>query len=1185
MVLAFLIAVIVYVFFCLQHMLISTMGPSPNVQIPRFIIGESAAQFVALFALGIIFLAFDIRARDVRDRISGIIDAKPISNLELVVGRLSGIIILLCIPMLVFLGLAVLHGALAGLAGWGFGSPIEPWSVISFLVWDAIPHLAWWGGITMLLAVILRNRLLVVVVALGLYAFQTWIAFRVSWGHLELIGALTSQVIHPSDVAPIFVTGTIVLQRIGWLFLSIGLLMTTAIFLPRLIPRRQVFVWVVVGLFGMGISILWGLFHAYAGDLDQKQSWRQIHAEQDSSSFPDVQHLAGSVHIKPGNRLELDLSMIVSAPEENATNHVTFTLNPGYKIKNIFVDTDEIEDYSFQNGLLKIPANKFHTDSATLEIKAVGKPDQKFAYLDERINLKSANVLDLNVVMARFLGNRSYVFEPGYVALLPGVSWYPTSGVAIGGVDLRHHPRDHFTIDLTVTAPRNWHIAGPGKLDIQPDNKRKTTHRFQSDNPVVNIALIGAKFQRVSMTVQGTNFELLYSAKHRKTFAAMEPLLPQLTEWIEDRLSRVEQRYGLRYPYKTLTLVEVPAYLRVLGGGWSMDSTLFAPGVVMIRETGLPTARFDTKFKGQDGDQSFQELLAYVDNDLQGGNPFNGIAHNFVSYQTSPTGHGAIAMNYFIEDLVSDLIVERLPYYTTDTALSMLGAQQVAIASEQNTVSISVGVGISPTSGPTGRSGASVMRKQKTHNITNWTTIEQTSLGDLNFQDEPILSYDSVLLKNTYTLATLKDWMGDEALGRMLEAFLQQYRGTNYSYQDFLNFASTIEPQFIKISQNWIQAESLPGYVVSEPTMEQLAPVDQDDPMYQTVFKIRNAEPIAGVVRIQWTEEQDFDSDGGDARARSLPVQLIDANSSYQIAIKSNRKPEEVTIQVPLSLNRQAIKLRVPSSDEEPMRISQPLPDISPVQWDPSSSNQVVIDDLDSGFSITGKPFQVQIPQFIMFFAQNALAATGMAEQGTDHGIPVENWGLTGEQWLRIQNKGFGRYRRTFVQVPSVSVRASDQFVFSAEFATDLPKTGTWELEYSVPSRIFVDQMIRAQVNSDSESHDEHSTRASKLTVDLIVQINDETIPIEMDLFELKSEVDATIGDITINTKNVNDRLISSLVRSVEQAQQTSDVSYWLNLGSFDIDDPHVIVRISNKNSLKHTFADAVRWTYIEDGE
>ena len=253
---ASLVALISYISICVMHMFMSTNSPSPAVQIPRFIVGDSASQFIGLFVLAIIFLAFDIRARDVQDRISGIIDAKPISNLELVVGRLGGIITLLVIPILVFIFLVLLHGAVAGLAGWSFGAPVEIWSVLSFLTWDVVPILAWWGGLVMLLAVVLRNRLLVVLAALGIFALNMWFVTTLSWGQMEVAGGSVSQVIHPSDVAPVFWTGTIALQRIAWSLMAIGFFVTAATFLPRMLPRRLIFGLAGVGSFGAGVLVL-----------------------------------------------------------------------------------------------------------------------------------------------------------------------------------------------------------------------------------------------------------------------------------------------------------------------------------------------------------------------------------------------------------------------------------------------------------------------------------------------------------------------------------------------------------------------------------------------------------------------------------------------------------------------------------------------------------------------------------------------------------------------------------------------------------------------------------------------------------------------------------------------------------------------------------------------------------------
>lgn len=1169
-----------------MHMFMSTNSPSPAVQIPRFIVGDSASQFIGLFVLAIIFLAFDIRARDVQDRISGIIDAKPISNLELVVGRLGGIITLLVIPILVFIFLVLLHGAVAGLAGWSFGAPIEIWSVLSFLTWDVVPILAWWGGLVMLLAVVLRNRLLVVLAALGIFVLNMWFVTTLSWGQMEVAGGSVSQVIHPSDVAPVFWTGTIALQRIAWSLMAIGFFVTAATLLPRMLPRRLLFGLAGVGSFGAGVLVFIGLFASVDSDTNQQQHWVEVHQMQDTTSFPDVEHLRGEINIRPGNRIELALELAVTPPSSNTTEQVIFTLNPGYKITELALDGSTIndKDFTFEDGLLTIPSRYFGTESVTLSIDAVGKPDKRFAYLDASIDLKQVEIMNFQMAMARFLGNQNYVFQHGYVALLPGINWYPTAGVAIGHDDLQNYPRDHFTIDLTVTVPKNWYVAGPGKAEPESNGTARTSYRFQSTNHITDFAIIGSKFDRVATTVEGIEFELLYSPKHRKTFKAMEPILPSLREWIAERLT-IADKFGLKYPYETLTFVEVPSHLRVLGGGWSMDTTLYSPGIVMIRENLLPTARFDSKFKDREGEQSFQELVAYVDMDLRGGNPLIGIARNFATYQMSPTGRGAIALNFFIEDLITDLLTERLPYFTTNTALSLSQGTQIDMSGDDEGVTVSIGVGGPSAQNQRRNRGTTSIRHRNIHNLSVWSSIEETAVSDLNFYDEPLTSYDAVLLRNTYTLATLKEFVDEVALGNMLRDLLQKFRGQNYSYEEFREIAIAHEPRFDEITQNFITSNKLPGYIVSEPTIELAPSEDTATPVYQTVFDLRNTESGPGVVTVHWHEEQAFGSDEDDASRNSLAPLLIEPNSSYRFAIKSSLKPTKLFVEAPISLNREPIQLTIPSIDDTEIITVSSRPTSTKTQWNPIPSDQVIVDDLDLGFSVDGEPKEIELPWFVPRF----LVEMGMSQfeehESVDRGLPTYSDWRTETQWTRAQGSGFGRYRKTYTRVPSVSKDATEEVVFTAEFATKLPNSGTWELDYSVPSRILTEELIRVQVDSASESNDSVSTSSNTVPVGLTVQINDQIIPIEMDLFELKSEVDDKFGDIRINRENISDRLMSSLVHSIEQHQESSDTSFWLKLGTFNIVDPHVIVRISNQNSLSHTFADAVRWTYVGDGD
>lgn len=1179
--------IIFYIFFlttgaylniCLQHLQMSTAGPL-GTPIPRFVVGELGSVFVTFFTFGIVFLAFDIRGRDVRERVDSIIDTKPTSNIEFVVGRLGGIVLLLCIPMLVFIVLAFIHGFLAGLAGWSIGAPIEIWSVLSFLFWDALLQLLWWGGWIMLLAVILRNRLLVFVAAMGIFWFNSWIGSKLQWGEYLVTLAWTNQIIHPSDVAPNFYTGTIVFVRVAWMLLVIGLLSMVATLLPRITERRALGSLVGVCAFGLGALLIAGILNFQSRELVQKQAWFEVHRNQEISSFPDVTHLQGTIGINPGSHVDFHVVLTVIPPYQNTTDHMTFTLNPGYKIIDLTVDSTEIGDYTFQNGLLTIPKYHFGSHTTSLAIKAKGKPDPRFAYLDARLDPISADSHEFNGSMAVYLGSKNYVFRSDYVALLPGISWYPASGVAVGRDDLQRYPKDHFKIDLTVIVPKNWSVAGPGKSEFLTGDNLHNTFRFRPENPVVDVVLIGSKFEHATIKVQEIEFTILFSGKHRKVFAAMEPTIPYLKKWITDRLMVAEQ-HGLHYPYDALTLVEVPSYLRILGGGWSMDSILYGPGVVMIRETGIPTARFDVKFKHQAGEQSFQQLLDYADNDLQGGNPLNGIVRNFVSYQTSPVGSGAIALQYFIEDLVGDLIVERLPYFTTNTEFRLTPRVLGQFSDDDESVSVSVSAGSRNTPPRKSLGGTIVARWQNTNTSTNWSTIEETALSDLHFDTEPIKSYYAILLRNTYALYALKEWVDGEVLGNILRELLQHYRGLNFSFEEFRKIAISHVPQFDEITQNWINTNRLPGYVVSDPVVEQIATDESDAQIYQTTFKLRNVESIPGFVQIAWIEEKSPISTNEQSSGFGyLPIQLIEPHSAYRFAIKSDFKLTSVTIDVPMSLNRQTIVLPVSSEADVEMNSSNSRPTVQPIQWNPLQSDQVIIDDLDSGFTVSGIPKEPEFPWYVPTFVEEMILIVNEQSEDIDRGLPIYDKLNVNLQWTRANNSGFGRFRNTFTRVPSVPTESAPEDLYTAEFAANLPHTGMWRLSYSVPGQILLEHMVRNHDHAQLGTNNYESKTQDEFAMTVNVRINKQRIPLELNLSKLQNEVhDATWGR-EFAPDNMSER---QLTRFLEDLERSVDDCYWIDLGSFSITDPHVVVQISNNSSQHDTFADAVRWTYLK---
>ncbi|SUZ82118.1 uncharacterized protein METZ01_LOCUS34972, partial [marine metagenome] len=70
-----------------MHAMGSGLSASLGSMGPRYLVASSGFMAVILFLVCLIFLVFDIRHRDVRDRMVEVLDTRPITNIELVLGR------------------------------------------------------------------------------------------------------------------------------------------------------------------------------------------------------------------------------------------------------------------------------------------------------------------------------------------------------------------------------------------------------------------------------------------------------------------------------------------------------------------------------------------------------------------------------------------------------------------------------------------------------------------------------------------------------------------------------------------------------------------------------------------------------------------------------------------------------------------------------------------------------------------------------------------------------------------------------------------------------------------------------------------------------------------------------------------------------------------------------------------
>ena len=749
---------------------------------------------------------------------------------------------------------------------------------------------------------------------------------------------------------------------------------------------------------------------------------------------------------------------------------------------------------------------------------AAGSPDPEFGYLDSEIDMDLVQGEQGNVVL---LGTEASVFDSRYVALMPTVRWMPIPGPSTGNDDPSRYRRDFFTVDLSVEVPTDWLVAGPGRRqETQPGR-----FRFAPVAPVPEVALLASRFERRQMEVADIAFELLLFPGHGSYLSHFGDSLEELEARVEEVLADA-RKAGLTYPYGGLSLVEVPARLRTFGGGWRMDTVQALPGVVLLREYGLPTARFDTALRilrrvgalPEDTDDADSDLARmkvgllerFFAADFSGGKLQDGVARNFLKFQTGAQGEGALALDYVCHELVVRLLYnqEVADYFSPRTFASISGMNETmgqmvgALVSGGGSLSISVNSASEPK------------------RAAVWSRALGTPLVTLDPAEDGLGALDVLALKVPAVAKSIVDGLGRESVARFLAELRQRYAGTNFGVEDFNAVAAETGLDLDALLGDWLGDAQLPGFVASVPEVTRLQDDEGGEPRYQIRVHLYNGEPTPGLVRLGVVSESERPN-----RSWSDPIRVGGA-SAVEIGLVTEAPPGSVWISPYLSLNRNDFRVEVPDADPKESDDAEPYNGSLPSEWRPPPEPGIVVDDLDPGFSII-----YATPKDEARYAPSSSWWAG--EVDIDHGLPVYNaFAPPSRGWRRLEVAGtWGRYRHT----AATSFRGNGGA--SARFATRLPHAGRWRVDYHIPEasqpRRPGGVTITVQVQAGVLTQDRGD-------FDLKIVTDEHETPVEFDAGA------ASIG--------------------------------WNDLGEFSLPAGEVSLLVSNETNGQIVVADAVRW-------
>ncbi|RMG46492.1 MAG: hypothetical protein D6718_05490 [Acidobacteria bacterium] len=1004
------------------HRNLSSWSATAAMINPRFFIGSYGSNLLLVMLLGVIFLAFDVRARDRRDRIAEVLDARPVGNVALLAGRGLGLLGVSMVPVLLLAGMLLV-------VGWLIREPIEPVSLFGFALFMAVPATVFMVGATFLAAIALRARLLAALVTIALVVGSTMALLALPMYDQPLFDLTGGYAMSfPSDLMPEIAPAAGWFQRAAVAAAGIGALLLGAALHPRRDHghrgRRAAAGLVLLAAAAGGLGML---RHERAAVPARIERWRAEHAKLEELPAADLRRVSGKVVIAPGRRVEEALELTFAAPPGEMLEEVLLTANPGLAVERVEGEGGPLP-YTFASGLLRIRLGGplAAGQERTIRVELAGRPDLDFAYLSAAAHPLERTTWNGAVFL---LGYEPAIFDRRFVALMPGIAWLPMPGPFSDRGDPRRRPRDPFELDLTVEVPESWHVAGPGApREAAAAGPGRRALRFAPGGPVPEVALVAAPFEALEAEIAGVRCRLLVASRHRSRLEPLAAGLPEIRRFAEERLRQASEE-GLPYPYDGFTLVEVPNRLRGFGGGWRMDTVLAPPGMLLLRESGLPTARWDVPFsESRRSDYSEVEggmpaailsrLQAFFDNDFSGGNLFTGGARNFLPYLVSPRGEDAVALDYTLEVLTSELLFDRRGFFSVhlyDAGLNRLIGKTV-----QRWFM-------------TGRSRpiGDVLVEVVTERPEIWETVLGVALSRLDPWEDPARTIDVLTLKGGALSRSLRDELGREALAATLAALRSAHEGGAVERDDLIRAARSAGRDLEPILATWLDETELPAFAAEESRLVRLEDDAEGNPRYQLIVRLRNDGSAPGLVRLSYVA-------GEKAERQATDPVRVEGRSAVEIGVVTSEPPKEIRVEPYLSRNRGPFAVAVARPERGEAVRAEPFTGARTVPWHPPAEGGIVVDDLDEGFGTVEPERRGWL----------RLRPRGRDDVERDAGLPVAD-GFRAAVWSRRADPAaWGRYRHTEAVVAARSPE------YKARFTARLPQAGRWTLQVHLPGSV-----------------------------------------------------------------------------------------------------------------------------------
>lgn len=493
----------------------------------------------------VIFLASDFMRRDKKLDTNEVLYTRPVSNFEYITGKSLGILRLFIGFDIIILMIGLLMNLISGTMD------VDPAAYIEYLALICVPTIVFSLGLAFMMMSLIKNQAVTFLLLLGFAAanvFWLWHRMGMISDYMAFgLPMMKSTIIGFDD------PGFIVCHRFQFFSLGIAFIMATILLFNRL-PQSKVHMSIttvlLVVFMAAGSLCAFRTYSVYESKVNDKKTVLATNRKYEDQLFASIRKTSLQLEHR-GENLSASVDLTFENENDSALDRYYFSLNPSLEVKKVSSAGKDLRFERDFNILIINPERPLAPgESDSLEIVYEGTINESFCYPGSTGSLRD----DEYRIDPLSVGKRQAFVTDRYVLLTPETHWYPVASLnyypsnpAKGRVDFTT-----FTLRATTSVP-GLVVVSQGKMEMDGD-----TFCYSPSSPLTGLTVAIGDYHSGGITVDSVEFITWFYPGHDYYTKDLNLLADTLSYLVKGLMREMETNFSTVYPFKTLSLVEVP---------------------------------------------------------------------------------------------------------------------------------------------------------------------------------------------------------------------------------------------------------------------------------------------------------------------------------------------------------------------------------------------------------------------------------------------------------------------------------------------------------------------------------------------------------------------------------------------------------------------------------------------------